>query len=78
VLGKPVHHIGLNWEELSEISLPSLPLESFQMTQASQGSAAWQEVDGMGRLKAAGLPLCLDRLGGLRSVTQPRHLAAWQ
>lgn len=41
VLGKPVHHIGLNWEELQEISLPSPPLESFQITQASQDSAAW-------------------------------------
>lgn len=41
VLGKPVRHIGLNWEELQEISLPSPPLESFQITQASQDSAAW-------------------------------------
>lgn len=41
VLGKSLHHIGLNWEELREVSLPNLPLDSFQITQASQDSTAW-------------------------------------
>lgn len=55
MFGKPVHHIGLNWEELRGFSLPNPLLDSFQITGASQESSGW-EAAGMECLQAAGLP----------------------
>lgn len=76
VLGKPVYHIGLNWQELQEISLPSPSLESFQIIQTSQDSAAWLGSWWDGEFVGSWTSPVSRLTRGLRSVTHPRHLAA--